>query len=181
MQVMMYYDEPEKSSLGKIAFNNAKATFSEYISELAVTLMELQKVAPELEIIEQFGGGDFEKDGYHKILDNMPTTFGLVENYDYKKKYVVVEANFKLFNIKTEIYTFILHTQQQEKEKGKHSTWNYHTCMTNLQEEGHINPKYDYFQISDLFKSKTDKELQKILFKMVGRSTFKTEIDIWYS
>ena len=110
----------------------------------------------------------------------MPVTFELINDYEHKKKYVVVEANFKLFNIKTEIYTFICHIKQLESEKGKHSTWNYHTCMTHLQEEGFINPDYDYFKLSDLFKSKTDKQLQSIIFKQAGRSTYKSKVDYWF-
>ena len=161
----------------KITHNNSKAKYQACIKELTDSINALNKVAPHLEIVKQFIDGELPSTefGYDAIIKNMPTTFGLVNDFKYKKKYVAVEVNFKFYNIKTEIYTFLLHIKSKRKE-----TWNYQTEMEYLQEEKLINPEYDYFRIGDLFKNKTDKEIQNIIISRIGKSTYKLNVDYWY-
>ena len=94
-QVMLYSKNPEKSSLTTIAFNNAKVKYENCLTQLVSTLNELQKVAPHLEVIQQFSNGKLLENNYQAIFDNMPVTFGLINDFKYKKKYVAVEINFK--------------------------------------------------------------------------------------
>ena len=172
-QILIYQNNPEKSRLSKIAFNNAKAKYKECISELAESLIDLEKISPDIEVVQQFVNGNFELEDYQSLLDNMPVTFGLVDDFKYKKKYVAVELNFKIYNIKTEIYTFLLHIKSKKKE-----TWNYKTEIEYLQEKNIIKP--EYFRIGDLFKNNNDKEIQKRIISRVGKSTYKLNVDIWY-
>ena len=174
-QVMLYSKNPEKSSLTTIAFNNAKVKYENCLTELVSTLNELQKVAPHLEVIQQFSNGKLLENNYQAIFDNIPVTFGLINDFKYKKKYVAVEINFKLYNIRTEIYTFLLHIKSKRKD-----TWNYQTEIKYLQGKELINSEYDYFRIGDLFKNKTDKEIQKVIISRIGKSTYKLNIDYWY-
>ena len=114
--------------------------------------------------------------GFDELIEDLPVCFELINDFDYKKRYVVVSVNFEHVNVKTEIYTFIMFIKKYRKRE-----FNYLATMDTMQDKHLISRDKDYYKIGDLFKSKSDKKLMWKLFKAgTQQNMYSCKIDIWF-